>query len=209
MIHPATELRFLDTELGFGVFATRPIPRGTIVWALCERERAYTPAEVAALDPAARAHLIRYCYVDADSNTVLPCDDGRYVNHSCDPATLGVGEYLEVAVRDLAPGDQITCDYALMNLPEALHCRCGSPRCRGTITGDDVRRHWPEWDDTLRRVAERWAEVPQPLLAHALGRPTVQGWLEGTIPVPSEYSPPLRHPRRRRSPARAADATRR
>jgi hypothetical protein len=37
VIHPATERRFLDSEPGYGVFATRPIPRGTIVWVLCER----------------------------------------------------------------------------------------------------------------------------------------------------------------------------
>jgi hypothetical protein len=181
------------------VFATAPIPRGTIVWALCPRERVYTPAEVAALDPAAQARLIRYCYVDVAGNTVLSCDDGRYVNHSCDPATLWVGEYLEVAVRDLAPGDHITCEYALMSLPEALRCRCGSPKCRGTVRGDDVRRHWRAWDATLRRVAERWAEVPQPLLAHVVDRPTVEGWIDGTIPVPSENY--LRHPRPRPSAA--------
>ena len=34
MIHPSTELRFINDEIGYGVVATRFIPKGTIVWAL-------------------------------------------------------------------------------------------------------------------------------------------------------------------------------
>lgn len=32
MIHPDTELRFINPEIGYGVFATQFIPRGTITW---------------------------------------------------------------------------------------------------------------------------------------------------------------------------------
>ena len=32
MIHPDTELRFISPEIGFGVFATKLIPQGTITW---------------------------------------------------------------------------------------------------------------------------------------------------------------------------------
>jgi hypothetical protein len=34
MIHPWTELRFINDSIGYGVFATQFIPKGTIVWAL-------------------------------------------------------------------------------------------------------------------------------------------------------------------------------
>jgi hypothetical protein len=32
MLHPDTQLRYLNAEVGYGVFATAAIPRGTIVW---------------------------------------------------------------------------------------------------------------------------------------------------------------------------------
>jgi hypothetical protein len=32
MIHPDTELRYVNDIIGYGVFATRLIPRGTITW---------------------------------------------------------------------------------------------------------------------------------------------------------------------------------
>ena len=49
MIHPHTELRFINEQMGFGVFATQFIPKGTIIWALDE------------LDQILEAELSRYC----------------------------------------------------------------------------------------------------------------------------------------------------
>jgi hypothetical protein len=209
MIHPASELRFLDAELGFGVFATQPIPRGTIVWALCERERIYSPGAVAVLDTAGREVVERYAYLDTAGNAVLACDTGRYVNHSCEPTTLGVGEYLEVAVRDVAAGEQITCEYALLNLPGGLRCRCGSRGCRGTVRADDVERHWRAWDARRRGAIERWADVPQPLMAHVVDRVTVQRWIDGVAPVPSVHYVPLHRQRGRTRATVAGGAARR
>ena len=32
MLHPDTEVHFIDPKIGSGIFASRPIPRGTIIW---------------------------------------------------------------------------------------------------------------------------------------------------------------------------------
>jgi hypothetical protein len=32
MIHPDSELRFVSPSIGYGLFATRLIPRGTFTW---------------------------------------------------------------------------------------------------------------------------------------------------------------------------------
>jgi SET domain-containing protein len=44
---------------------------------------------------------------------VIAIDDGRFVNHSNDPNSVGVpGNCNEsMAARDIAPGDEITEDY--------------------------------------------------------------------------------------------------
>jgi hypothetical protein len=72
---------------------------------------------------------------------------GCLMNHSCDPSTLSLnitddtGEivgYIQVATRDLSPGDEITCDYVLFDWDSDGHsfqCRCGSPGCFGYVAG--------------------------------------------------------------------------
>src|SRR5437667_9311451 len=47
MIHPDTELRLVSERVGYGVFSTRLIPRGTITWTIDELDRRFEPAAVA------------------------------------------------------------------------------------------------------------------------------------------------------------------
>ena len=85
MIHPDTELRFVSDEIGYGVFATAPIPRGTIVWVRDALDRLFRSDEIEQLPPFYRAIVEKYTYVDAESMCVLCWDLAKYVNHSCRP----------------------------------------------------------------------------------------------------------------------------
>ena len=52
MIHPDTELRFANPQIGLGVFATRfLIPKGTITWVRDQLDQALPPAAIAQLPP--------------------------------------------------------------------------------------------------------------------------------------------------------------
>ena len=64
-----------------------------------------------------------------------------WVNHSCDPNAGLVGQIVLVALRDIRPGDEICFDYATTDGSpyDEFDCGCGSPRCRGHVTGDDWR----------------------------------------------------------------------
>ena len=42
MIHPKTELQFINKEIGYGVVATEFIPAGTITWVLDKLDREFT-----------------------------------------------------------------------------------------------------------------------------------------------------------------------
>ena len=58
------------------------------------------------------------------------------INHCCDPnlATRIVrGHILYVSKRVICPGEELTVDYRFSDKLERVRCRCGSPRCRGTI----------------------------------------------------------------------------
>jgi uncharacterized protein len=64
-----------------------------------------------------------------------------HLNHSCEP-NLGLqGQVVYVALRDIAADEELTFDYAMTDdEPYEMQCRCGSPSCRGTITGLDWRK---------------------------------------------------------------------
>jgi hypothetical protein len=176
MIHPSTELRFISPEVGHGVFATAPLPRGTITWVLDELDQVLAPEQVARLWPAQRALVERYAYVDAAGKFVLCWDLGRYVNHGCDPSTRGAGPWFDVAVRDIRPGEELTCDYAESNIGDGFRCRCGAARCRGLVRADDLLRHWQEWDAEVNATFALLFAVEQPLWPLVRDKEAATAW---------------------------------
>lgn len=162
MIHAACELLPVSDHVGLGVFATEFIPRGTILWTLDPLDQVITPNEIAGMIPAQQALVDKYSYIDADGMHVLCWDLGRYMNHSCRPAARGMGE-MEVAVRDIKPGDELTCEYGMLNLAGPFECACGSPGCRGTVKPDDFLACWQEWDREFVASSQWIPTVAQPL----------------------------------------------
>ncbi len=81
MVHPDTELRHVNDTIGWGVFATQPIPRGTITWALDPLGQRFTPAQIAALPPFARDVLHTYASNDAEGVAILCWDHARFFSH--------------------------------------------------------------------------------------------------------------------------------
>lgn len=64
-----------------------------------------------------------------------------YSNHSCEPNLGLAGQITFVALRPIAPGEELTHDWAMTDNDEsATTCRCGARACRGTITGRDWQR---------------------------------------------------------------------
>ena len=60
------------------------------------------------------------------------------LNHSCEP-NLGLqGQVVFLSLRDISADEELTFDYAMTDdEPYEMKCRCGTPSCRGTITGFD------------------------------------------------------------------------
>ena len=77
MIHPHTELRFINAEIGFGVIATRFIPRGTVTWVRDELDQVIPAGRLAGLPPPYRELLDRYTFRDAAGRHILCWDLGR------------------------------------------------------------------------------------------------------------------------------------
>lgn len=81
------------------------------------------------------------------SRTALEPEETDFFNHSCEPNCGFRGSIFLVAMREIAAGEEITFDYAMVisrspgfQVVFAMECRCGSPYCRGQITEDDWER---------------------------------------------------------------------
>jgi hypothetical protein len=184
MIHPDTELRRVSDAIGLGVFATRRIPRGTITWTLCALDRVFPAAAVAAMTPEYRTILSRYGYTDSRGQCVLCWDFARFLNHSCEPTCLGLGETVDIAVRDVEPGEQLTCEYGILNHAD-LECACSAPSCRKIIRGADALRFGHQWDERVRAVLPAVQTLGQPLLRFVTDQQTVDAILSGRVSLPS------------------------
>ena len=63
-------------------------------------------------------------------------DPLRFTNHSCRPnAVLRIrqGRVEFYALRDVAPGEELTVDYGETHHEGRLPCRCGAPGCAGFL----------------------------------------------------------------------------
>jgi hypothetical protein len=164
LLHPHTELRFINPTIGYGVFATQLIPAGTITWARDELDQVFTSAQVSERPLFIREVLDRYCFYDGEGNWILCWDLARFVNHCCDANCLSAGFDFELAVRDIQPGEELTDDYGTLNLIEPFECQCGAAGCRGVLQPEDPERLVDGWDARVRAVFSRLNEVEQPLL---------------------------------------------
>ncbi|HTI65062.1 MAG TPA: SET domain-containing protein-lysine N-methyltransferase [Gemmatimonadaceae bacterium] len=164
MIHPQTELRRTDRAIGYGVVATARIPRGTITWVHDPLDRRFDSPSVARMPALLRSALERYCYRELDGAYVLCWDHARFNNHSCRPSCRTVGDF-DIAVRDIDAGEELTIEYATINVLESFDCRCGAPDCRGAVRPDDARELGARWDREILDAARLTPSVAQPLEA--------------------------------------------
>jgi uncharacterized protein len=163
MIHPDTELRFINDQIGYGVVATKFIPKGTITWALDKLDRIFTPEQVHALDPLYQQVLDKYTYRNPEGKFVLCWDNARFVNHSSNSNCVTTAYEFEVAVRDIHPGEELTDDYGYLNLDEPFEVLPEEGTDRTVVYPDDLLRYYPVWDEKLMHAFPDIVRVDQPL----------------------------------------------
>jgi SET domain-containing protein len=119
---------------GTGAFAAEPIPvkrkigeiRGETISVYEAWERAKKLERIMIVEVNERRA------VDASRSA----DPLRFTNHSCSPnAVLRIrqGRIEIYAMRAIAVGEEITCDYGETHHAGQRPCGCGAPNCRGAI----------------------------------------------------------------------------
>lgn len=127
-----------DTEVrkskiaGRGVFALRDFRAGETVFEW-DTSNTLTDAQHTRLPDDQKQYVARF-----DGQWVYMLEPMRYVNHSCEPNTIPIRS-ADVAVRDIAVGEEITSDYRpVMPAGERMECRCGAVSCMRYIVGTAV-----------------------------------------------------------------------
>ena len=163
MIHPDTEIRFVNEKIGVGVFATKMIPKGTIIWALDDLDIILEEDEIESLDLVRREIVYKYAYLNDDDYYVLCWDHARYMNHSFSPNVVSTVYEIELASRDILPGEQITCDYATLGLDKPFECEPEEGTSSTVVMPDDYLYRYKEWDELAREAFKQLNQVDQPL----------------------------------------------
>ena len=65
-----------------------------------------------------------------------------FVNHSCDNNTVALN-FMDVAVRNIQPGDEITSNYETDGAGLSFACQCGALNCRGVVGKSTADRSPP------------------------------------------------------------------
>lgn len=126
------------------MFATRPIRKGQRLIRYVGQALTHEEADRRYDDRNGRHHTFLFVL---DDDTVLDAkrggNDARFINHSCDPnceTVIEDGEIWVEAIKSIAPETELVYDYRFewddAYDPDDVRyyaCRCGSPKCRGTI----------------------------------------------------------------------------
>jgi SET domain-containing protein len=130
---------------GRGVFAVAPIKKGTRIFEYLGERVSHDAADKRYEDHDENDNHTFLFIVD--KNTVIDAavggNDARFINHQCSGNCESAIENRRVfidAVRNIKPGDELGYDYEIgrdkddpPNVDEVYACRCGSPKCRGTM----------------------------------------------------------------------------
>lgn len=134
-LSPKCELR-LRCESEQAVYAAQEIKKGELiaVWS----GELFRSEDLSVVPPTVRRYTLQI-----EDDLYLVSVGGAHgsdlINHSCDPNAGLNGATSLVAMRDIKAGEEICYDYAMSDGSpyDEFTCQCGSPLCRGAVTGSD------------------------------------------------------------------------
>lgn len=163
MLHPNTELKFVSSEIGYGIFASALIPKGTITWVKDDLDRVIPKENLGLMSQANLENLLKYSYRNSQGNYVFCWDLTRYVNHSYKPNSMLTAMGFEIAIHDILPGEEMTNDYGTLNIIESFECANGPSLERERVCPDDLIRFHALWDEQIQSAFTFINDLVQPL----------------------------------------------
>ncbi len=164
MLHPDTELKFINDNVGHGIFATADIPKGTIVYVKDKLDIELSRIAYDAMDEKHKKLVDKFAYIDENGKRIIAWDNAKYVNHRCDCNTISTGYGFEIAIKDILKGEEITDEYGLFNLPYSMALNCNCRNCRKVIFTTDIEKYADKWDQLIIEAMKLMNVVAQPLI---------------------------------------------
>lgn len=163
MFHPDARIQWINDVVGYGLVATRFIPKGTITYLKDSMELEFSPEQYKELPAVLQAEVEKFSYIDEKGYRIVSWDFAKYVNHCCNCNTMSTGYGFEIALRDIYPGEEITDEYGIFNMEESMAVVCDKLNCRKTIQGSDLEQNAAVWDKQLKAALRFIKKVNQPL----------------------------------------------
>lgn len=152
---------------GKGLYAKKFIPKGTIVCFECSKCRVISAAELGfdKMTEKEKKDLLDYAYRRKDGNFLTPCDETRYLNHSCNANILGAELGFDIVVRNIREGEEATYDYRDFYDDVKMSCKCGEENCCKVVTFQhpvpkELKKFWEKKIDSALKLVN---SVEQPL----------------------------------------------
>ncbi len=164
MIHTSTYIKRVNDAIGNGVFASQKIPKGTIVVVKDSLDISMSLEDFRDLPSILKESIETYMYHSKTGELVLSWDHARYMNHSCCCNTMMTDYNIEIAIRDILPGEEITTEYGLLNIQEPYEIHCNCPSCRKFLLSSDIDNFADEWDKQIVESMMQIPKVPQVLM---------------------------------------------
>lgn len=119
-----------ETErIGKGLFALKDIKKDEVV-ADFSNGKIYKVQKASDLPKDVADYAIQF----GENEWVDTQEEGRFLNHSCDPNCGVKGKFQIVAMRDIKEGEELTFDYEITEDSDwRMQCKCGSKLCRKVI----------------------------------------------------------------------------
>jgi hypothetical protein len=99
---------------GIGLFADQDILKGEVVWKMNSLSvLKITPNEYNNLSRTEKDFIQEkdYFWADEHGNYMIPIDDSRFINHSCNPNIIDLDDNTCVASKDIKREEELTIDY--------------------------------------------------------------------------------------------------
>ncbi len=116
-IHPSVQIRYIDNEVGFGVFAMKKIPPCTFVGEYSGVILQRSPRQL-----KEKNHCLRYTIWEGKKNYCIDAEEKgnftRFINHSATPNLglqsvywRGIPRMIFISLKEIGEGSQLTFDY--------------------------------------------------------------------------------------------------
>lgn len=167
MMHPHTQLGFVNEEIGIGVFATQFIPKGTVLWVLDELDRKLDDSYINSLTEIQQERIYKYAFrdtvfMDSENKLILASDLGQFMNHSTQANCVPLPYELVIACKDIEPGEELTDDYRWFDVDYAFEYKSEDGTAK-KVKANDIFDCYAELERLAEESLRHYDRVSQPL----------------------------------------------